>query len=70
MKIAVLLFDNYETLDDKIAFTWVTSINEKVEWLPKARWVVDDRYYTSSGVTAGMDMALGVLSGSVRDGVC
>lgn len=28
----------------------------------KARWVVDDKYYTSSGVSAGMDMTLGFIS--------
>jgi transcriptional regulator GlxA family with amidase domain len=28
----------------------------------KARWVVDGSYYTSSGVSAGMDMALGFIA--------
>ncbi len=26
-----------------------------------ARWVVDGKYYTSSGVSAGMDMTLGFV---------
>ena len=30
----------------------------KVEWQPRARWVLDNRFLTSSGVTAGMDAAL------------
>ena len=35
---------------------------EKVNWIKRARWTVDDKYYTSSGVSAGMDMTLGFLS--------
>ena len=26
-------------------------------WVPKARWTVDGKFWTSSGVTAGIDMA-------------
>ncbi|KAF7359068.1 Class I glutamine amidotransferase-like protein [Mycena sanguinolenta] len=29
-----------------------------IQWVPKARWVVDGNVWTSSGVTAGCDMAL------------
>ncbi|KAI0072434.1 class I glutamine amidotransferase-like protein [Panus rudis PR-1116 ss-1] len=29
----------------------------KVEWVAKARWVVDGKFWTASGVTAGIDMA-------------
>jgi len=32
-----------------------------VNWIRKARWVVDEKFYTSSGVTAGMDMTLAFL---------
>jgi transcriptional regulator GlxA family with amidase domain len=28
----------------------------------QARWTVDGKYYTSSGVSAGMDMTFGFLS--------
>jgi transcriptional regulator GlxA family with amidase domain len=28
----------------------------KVDWVGKARWVVDGNIWTSSGVTAGMDL--------------
>lgn len=47
---------------NKRAFKWVSSINTQVNWVKKARWVVDGKYYTSSGVSAGMDMALGFIS--------
>jgi transcriptional regulator GlxA family with amidase domain len=32
--------------------------NDKVEWVAKARWVVDGNIWTSSGVAAGIDMVL------------
>ncbi len=33
-----------------------------VDWQPHARWVVDGKFYTSSGVSAGMDMALALIA--------
>ncbi|CAE6439908.1 unnamed protein product [Rhizoctonia solani] len=27
-----------------------------IQWIPKARWVVDGKFWTGSGVTAGQDM--------------
>lgn len=47
---------------NKQAFEWVKSINDTVNWVQKARWVVDGKYYTSSGVSAGIDMTLGFVS--------
>lgn len=46
---------------NKAAFNWVTSINSKVHWQPHARWVVDGNCYTSSGISAGMDMTFAFL---------
>ncbi|CAE6467580.1 unnamed protein product [Rhizoctonia solani] len=31
--------------------------SKSINWVPKARWVVDGNTWTSSGVTAGIDMA-------------
>jgi putative intracellular protease/amidase len=56
------LLNNKMATSNKKAFAWVTINGENVKWNKTARWVVDDKYYTSSGVTAGMDMALGFLS--------
>ncbi|KAJ6567030.1 class I glutamine amidotransferase-like protein [Mycena capillaripes] len=36
----------------------VASTPKDIEWVPKARWVVDGKIWTSSGVTAGNDMAM------------
>ena len=46
----------------KRAFSWVASSRDKVIWDKDARWKVDGKYYTSSGVSAGMDMALGFVA--------
>ncbi len=32
-----------------------------VNWVPQARWVEDGKFFTSSGVSAGMDMSLAVM---------
>lgn len=56
------LLDGKKATSNKRAFSWVTSQNTKVDWDKKARWKVDGKYYTSSGVSAGMDMALGFLA--------
>ncbi|KAI2481851.1 ThiJ/PfpI family protein [Pyrenophora tritici-repentis] len=34
----------------------VKARHPNVDWIAKARWVVDGRYWTSSGVSAGMDL--------------
>ncbi len=56
------LLDGRNATSNKRAFDWVSSTGEKVNWIKRARWVVDGKYYTSSGVSAGMDMTLGLLN--------
>lgn len=46
---------------NKRAFKWVTEQNEDVLWIKEARWIKDGNIYTSSGVSAGIDMALGFI---------
>ena len=55
------LLDNRKATSNKRAFEWVIGNGKNVNWIKHARWIVDDKYYTSSGVSAGMDMALGFL---------
>lgn len=55
------LLDGKNATSNKKAFEWVTSLNSKVNWIKKARWAADGKYYTSSGVSAGMDMTLGFI---------
>ena len=55
------LLNNKKATSNKKAFDWVASINPNVNWIKNARWVVDGKYYTSSGVSAGIDMTLGFI---------
>lgn len=55
------LLDGRTATSNKRAFDWATSVNPNVNWAASARWTVDGKFYTSSGVSAGMDMALGFL---------
>lgn len=56
------LLKGISATSNKIAFDWVTMQDKQLNWLKKARWVRDGKYYTSSGVSAGMDMTLGFVS--------
>lgn len=56
------LLDGIEATSNKRAFDWVASQRAEVRWQRQARWVRSGDIYTSSGVTAGIDMALGFVS--------
>lgn len=56
------LLDGKTATTNKMAFAMVESTVPAVHWQKKARWVVDGRFYTSSGVSAGMDMAIGFIA--------
>jgi putative intracellular protease/amidase len=56
------LLNGRSATSNKRAFDWVKSVNTQVGWIQKARWVVDGKFYTSSGVSAGMDMTLGFVA--------
>lgn len=56
------LLDGRKATSNKSAFDWVTNQNLDVDWIAHARWAVDGKFYTSSGVSAGMDMALGFVN--------
>lgn len=59
-KIGVL--DNKSATSNKLAWQWVIAQSDKVNWIHRARWVVDGKFYTSAGVSAGMDMAYGFIA--------
>lgn len=54
------LFSGKNATTNKAAFNWVKSVEhaEDINWIAKARWVVDGNLWTSSGVSAGTDMTL------------
>lgn len=41
---------------NKAAWTWATSFGDGIQWMPTARWTEDGNVWTSSGVSAGIDM--------------
>ncbi len=56
------MLNNRRATTNKAAFSWVCEQGPEVEWVPQARWVEDGTFLTSSGVSAGMDMALGAIA--------
>jgi len=56
------LLNGKKATSNKRAFDWVITQGEKVNWIRKARWTKDEKFYTSAGVSAGMDMTLGFLA--------
>lgn len=56
------LLDGKRATSNKMFFSLATTQSAQVDWVEAARWVVDGRFVTSSGVSAGTDMALGVIA--------
>ena len=56
------VLDGRRATTNKLDFTKTVHLAPKVEWVKKARWVEDGKFFTSSGVSAGMDMALAVAA--------
>jgi putative intracellular protease/amidase len=63
------LLDNRKATSNKLSWNWVIEQNRNVQWIKRARWVVDGKYYTSAGITAGIDMSLGFVSDIVSNDV-
>ena len=55
------VLDGRRATTNKVAFQWVAAQGPRVEWVTEARWVEDGKFYTSSGVSAGIDMALAAI---------
>jgi len=56
------ILDGRRATTNKNAFDWVATQGPNVHWQRKARWVEDGRFWTSSGVSAGTDMALALIA--------
>lgn len=56
------LLDGHRATSNKQFFALATAQSEKVQWVEQARWVEDGNMVTSSGVSAGIDMALAVIA--------
>lgn len=55
------ILDGRKATSNKLAFDWVKAQGPRVNWVREARWVEDGKFFTSSGVSAGMDMTLGLI---------
>ena len=55
------VLNGHSATTNKRAFSWVASLGPQVNWVHQARWVEDGRFFSSSGVSAGMDMAVAVI---------
>jgi putative intracellular protease/amidase len=56
------LLDGRRATSNKLFFQLARSQSERVHWVTSARWVEDGPFATSSGVSAGTDMALAVIA--------
>jgi putative intracellular protease/amidase len=56
------VLDGRRATSNKRAFDWVVSQGPNVEWIRRARWVHDDKLWTSSGVSAGIDMTFAFVA--------
>jgi len=55
------VLDGRRATSNKLYFQLATSQSDAVDWVAEARWVEDGPFVTSSGVSAGTDMALAVI---------
>jgi transcriptional regulator GlxA family with amidase domain len=55
------LLDGRRATTNKQVFEWPASQGPRVNWVRQARWVEDGKFVTSSGISAGIDMALAVI---------
>jgi transcriptional regulator GlxA family with amidase domain len=56
------LLDGRRATSNKRYFSFAVAQGPKVQWVKEARWVDDGNRVTSSGVSAGIDMALHVVA--------
>lgn len=56
------ILKGHKATSNKAFFSLAVEQDPDVEWIPKARWVEDGKLLTSSGVSAGTDMALGLVA--------
>ncbi len=55
------VLDGRKATTNKLYFSSMAAQSDKVEWVGQARWVDDGKFVTSSGVSAGIDMALHLI---------
>lgn len=61
------VLDGKRATTNKRAFKEITAWNSKVDWVARARWVTDGNIWTSSGISAGIDVALAWIAHVYND---
>jgi transcriptional regulator GlxA family with amidase domain len=56
------LLDGRKATSNKLVFQQMKADAPKVDWIATARWVEDGKYFTSSGISSGMDMTLSLIA--------
>ena len=56
------VLDGRKATTNKLDFNNTVHLAPQVDWVKQARWVEDGKFFTSSGVSAGIDMSLAVLA--------
>jgi transcriptional regulator GlxA family with amidase domain len=56
------MLDGKRATSNKRVFAWAPMESPAVHWVRKARWVREGNIYTSSGISAGIDMTLGFVA--------
>ncbi|KAK4122595.1 class I glutamine amidotransferase-like protein [Parathielavia appendiculata] len=62
------VMDGYRATTNKQAWKQMTAMGPKVKWVSPARWVEDGKVWSSSGVTAGIDLALEFIRQKYENG--
>ena len=55
------VLDGRRATANKASWNETVALGPNVEWVPTARWVVDGKVWTSSGVSAGIDLTLAFI---------
>jgi transcriptional regulator GlxA family with amidase domain len=56
------VLDGKKATSNKRSWEWVVSTGPKVDWVHTARWVVDGNIWSSSGISAGIDVTYAWLA--------
>ncbi|XP_014553684.1 hypothetical protein COCVIDRAFT_106956 [Bipolaris victoriae FI3] len=56
------LLNSKRATTNKSGYQWIVGYGPEVNWVPQARWVVDGKFWTASGMMASLDMTYAWLS--------
>ncbi|KAF2017407.1 class I glutamine amidotransferase-like protein [Aaosphaeria arxii CBS 175.79] len=63
------VLDGRNATTNKKSWQWATSTGPNVNWVPAARWVEDGNLWSSSGISAGIDVTYAWVASVFGEGV-